>query len=302
MSKQFWTLNSKGEEVLRDLEKEHENFSIEKYNSGEFDGNNFIWYEMFDMYLMESNGCDYERKGCYIKEGDVVVDIGANIDDWNQLVLETYPYANIHLFEVDLRIHKRLKTELEGRFPKEQLHINNLAVTYSPEDKTVFHYCEKQNWILFNRHFDLEKQYNLLPPIKNTIASTTIDLYCQENNVKFINFLRIGITDSILSVLDGSEKMLMSDRIDFIQFKHESSLEESPASIKQLFNHLKQSKYFLLKIDQDNLIYMEGLIDVLKNQDSYFLAVNDRFKSLILGQSPEMLLPSCFKITYAAKP
>ena len=37
MSKQFWTLNSKGEEVLRDLEKEHENFSIEKYNSGEFD-------------------------------------------------------------------------------------------------------------------------------------------------------------------------------------------------------------------------------------------------------------------------
>ena len=29
MSKQFWTLNSKGEEVLRDLEKEHENFSSE---------------------------------------------------------------------------------------------------------------------------------------------------------------------------------------------------------------------------------------------------------------------------------
>lgn len=79
MSKSFWTIDKNGNEILRDLEKEHEGFSLEKYNSGEYDGNNFIWYEMFDMYSHDSIGCDYERKGCYIREGDVVVDIGANI-------------------------------------------------------------------------------------------------------------------------------------------------------------------------------------------------------------------------------
>jgi len=77
--KLFWTLDKNGEQVLRNLEEEHKNFSLEKYNAGSFDGNNFIWYEMFDIYSHESNGCDYERKGCYIQEGDVVVDIGANI-------------------------------------------------------------------------------------------------------------------------------------------------------------------------------------------------------------------------------
>jgi FkbM family methyltransferase len=79
MSKQFWTLNKNGNEVLRNLEEEHKGFTLEKYNQGEFDGNNFIWYELFDMYSHDSNGCDYERRGCFIKEGDTVVDIGANI-------------------------------------------------------------------------------------------------------------------------------------------------------------------------------------------------------------------------------
>lgn len=79
MKRLFWTLDKFGNEVIRDLEKENEDFSIEEYNHGKFDGNNFIWYEMFGMHLMDANGCDYERKGCYIKEGDVVVDIGANI-------------------------------------------------------------------------------------------------------------------------------------------------------------------------------------------------------------------------------
>jgi FkbM family methyltransferase len=79
MNKQFWTLNKNGNEVLRNLEEEHKGFTLEKYNQGEFDGNNFIWYELFDMYSHDSNGCDYERRGCFIKEGDTVVDIGANI-------------------------------------------------------------------------------------------------------------------------------------------------------------------------------------------------------------------------------
>lgn len=79
MSKLFWTYNKEGNQVLRNLEEEHKEFTLERYNLGQFDGNNFIWYELFDMFSHDSNGCDYERKGCFIKEGDVVIDIGANI-------------------------------------------------------------------------------------------------------------------------------------------------------------------------------------------------------------------------------
>jgi len=79
MNKKFWTLNKDGKEILRDLEKENFDFTFEKYLNGEFDGNNYQWHEMFNNYIYDDNGCDYERMGCYIREGDVVLDIGANI-------------------------------------------------------------------------------------------------------------------------------------------------------------------------------------------------------------------------------
>jgi FkbM family methyltransferase len=78
-NKLFWTLSSDGTEVLRDLKKENEGFSKVRYDNGEFDANNFQWYEMFHHYVYDDLGCDYERYGCYIKEGDVVLDLGGNI-------------------------------------------------------------------------------------------------------------------------------------------------------------------------------------------------------------------------------
>lgn len=77
--KPFWTLDLNGKEVLRDLDKEHENFSHENYLKGLSDHYNYLWHEMFYNYSYDDNGCDYERMGCQIKEGDHVLDIGANI-------------------------------------------------------------------------------------------------------------------------------------------------------------------------------------------------------------------------------
>lgn len=80
MSKKlFWTLSPQGNKVLRDLETENENFTIEDYRLGKYDANNYIWFEMFQSFSFQSDGCDYERMGCQIEKGDVVLDIGANI-------------------------------------------------------------------------------------------------------------------------------------------------------------------------------------------------------------------------------
>ena len=97
-NKLFWTLRPSGTEVLRDLAMENETFSIEKYVAGEFDANNFQWYEMFHHYVFNDNGCDYERMGCYIKEGDVVLDLGANIGIFAHRA-ETRGASRVYCFE-----------------------------------------------------------------------------------------------------------------------------------------------------------------------------------------------------------
>lgn len=79
MGKKFYTLNRNGNQVLRDLEEEGKYFNMEDYHKGVFDGNNYQWHEMFNHYVYDDLGCDYERYGCYIKEGDFVLDLGGNI-------------------------------------------------------------------------------------------------------------------------------------------------------------------------------------------------------------------------------
>ena len=78
-NKLFWTLSPNGDEILRNLEEENKEFSTNDYFNGKFDANNYQWYEMFNHYVCDDLGCDYERYGCYIEEGDVVLDLGGNI-------------------------------------------------------------------------------------------------------------------------------------------------------------------------------------------------------------------------------
>ena len=77
--KLFWTLGPNGDEILRNLEEENKEFTTNDYYNGKFDSNNYQWYEMFNHYVYDDLGCDYERYGCYIIEGDVVLDLGGNI-------------------------------------------------------------------------------------------------------------------------------------------------------------------------------------------------------------------------------
>jgi len=89
----FYTLNSNGEKVLRNLWEENTfgAFSLEKFHGRDplFDDVNYMYYENFQMFEnYGSEGSDYERYGCVINEGDVVVDIGANIGMFSRRALE----------------------------------------------------------------------------------------------------------------------------------------------------------------------------------------------------------------------
>lgn len=81
--KQFWTVDDEGQFVLRDLDYEAKNW-FDKRNgktdpTKNSDAYNACWFEIFDFYECGSDGCDYEKYGCQIQPGDVVVDIGGNI-------------------------------------------------------------------------------------------------------------------------------------------------------------------------------------------------------------------------------
>jgi len=77
--RKFWTIDKHGNYHLRDLELEDKFFNWDDFWSGKLDAYNYMYKENFNHYINDDNGCDYERYGCTIKEGDVVLDLGANI-------------------------------------------------------------------------------------------------------------------------------------------------------------------------------------------------------------------------------
>jgi|694.fasta_scaffold20099_21 FkbM family methyltransferase len=90
---EFYVIDENRRKILRNLQKENLDlgFTLEKYNKGDasFDDFNYMYYENFEMFgIFDSFGSDYERFGCAIEEGDVVVDIGANIGMFSRRALE----------------------------------------------------------------------------------------------------------------------------------------------------------------------------------------------------------------------
>ena len=76
--KNYW-LNKKEQVKLYNLHDFSKDFTWDTMRTGLHDGNNHMYKEMHFTHNEYTNGCVYERLGCVIEKGDVVVDIGANV-------------------------------------------------------------------------------------------------------------------------------------------------------------------------------------------------------------------------------
>ncbi len=81
--KEYTVLNRGGEYIKRNLYQENLNCFID----GTYDHYNTLFNEMWGVTEYDSNGCDYERYGTKIEEGEIVMDIGANIGTFSNRAL-----------------------------------------------------------------------------------------------------------------------------------------------------------------------------------------------------------------------
>lgn len=97
MRKNYW-LNRGGIIESRNLFETSRVFSWENMNEGRQDGYNHLMNEMHHAFDQYTKGNVYERYGCIIEEGDIVVDAGANVG-----VFSNYAYhkgaSKIYAFE-----------------------------------------------------------------------------------------------------------------------------------------------------------------------------------------------------------
>ena len=91
--------------------------------------------------------------------------------------------------------------------------------------------------------------------VSDGLANRAIDKYCQDNNVKCIDFIKIDVEGAEYRVLKGAENMLKKKLIKSGIFETGETLTDAKVSEKQLMEYLEEYGYILQKIPNNCIFW-----------------------------------------------
>ncbi len=197
---------------------------------------------------------------CKIKSSGVFLDIGANLGWYSVLLGTVYPKLNIQSFEPDPLNHALFQENI-GLNGCKNIEAHAVALADTEQEKTLYLYPHKNR----GRH-------SLLPTKgaeQVKVPCTTIDAFCEKQNIQEIDLLKIDIEGYEYFAFLGASKMLARTNHLFMEFS--PNLYTKDAS-KEMLLDLLISKGFsphyidesskLVATSREALIGEERIIDL----------------------------------------
>jgi FkbM family methyltransferase len=144
----------------------------------------------------------------------VLFDVGANIGQTINRLQELFPFATIHAFEPGQAAFNRL-LETYSKIPR--VHLNNLALG-SKQGRQIF----------FENSLSVMSSFLPLGPdgwglisSQREIEVSTVDGYCSEHNIPFIDLLKTDTQGFDLDVIKGARGLLNDRKIHLLYLEHD---------------------------------------------------------------------------------
>jgi FkbM family methyltransferase len=186
-------------------------------------------------------------KGYMNNDSPTLFDIGANTGNYSLELRRAFPNAAIWAFEPNPKAFERGNerlTPLGVRCSKQGLGAK-------PGKSKVYTYTNdplSQHASIYKNVFlDLHKSDNLS---EFEFELTTIDEFCDEQDIHFIDFMKIDTEGHELEVLRGAERMLRQDRIGIIQFEFNTLHVISRVFLKDFYELLTGHDIYRLNKDR----------------------------------------------------
>jgi FkbM family methyltransferase len=213
---------------------------------------------MYSAFKKRQDAFEIELLKKYIKPGDTILDIGANIGFYAKILSElTGPTGKVYCFEPDKTNFRHLQKNVSGQT---NIILNNKAVgpknellkIYTSKDLNVDHRTYKPE------EFDEEIE----------IPSVSIDSYLV--NEKTIDFIKMDIQGFELEALKGMIKTLEQNKsVRLISEFWPYGLKRAGSSETELYEFLRNMGFncFLLERNVLSPLTREKVIDLSKYSD-----------------------------------
>lgn len=192
------------------------------------------------------------------KKDLVIFDVGANIGKYSLLLHETFgARAKIYSFEPSEQTYSEMMLNVSG---VPTIQPFNLGLGNQRETVTLYK-DSPHSPIASVYKRDLEHA-GIDLNIAEQIQLTTLDEFCQDQSIRYIDYLKLDVEGHELKVLQGAESMLAKGSIDFIQFEF-GGCNISSRTFFIDFYQLLHKDYHIYRIVKD------GLFEITRYLETY---------------------------------
>ncbi len=252
----------------------------------QFWGNKNFQFLFEMLQSLSTKGLNYGRASDYSNNGEskllekvgamvgtassVLFDVGANQGEFTKHILEAWGGMSyqVYAFEPSKKTFEMLLGAVQG---SPFVHLYNVG--FGEQPGTVELYYDREGSGLASVYpRDLShRRINFTE--HETIELTTLDLFCRQNHIECIDFLKMDVEGHELAVLKGARQMFEERKIKIVQFEFGGCNIDSRTFFRDYYNFFKDD-FRLHRILSNGLRPIEAYSEKLEVfQSANYLAV-----------------------------
>jgi FkbM family methyltransferase len=191
----------------------------------------------------------------YLQRDMTVFDVGANVGELTLIFSRFIGAGKVHAFEASESTYERLVSVCTAA----DLHnvvLNRLALGEA-EGTVKLHIYDQDHRAWNSRAARPLENYGIdIKPVSvEDVPASTVDIYCERNNISKINLLKIDVEGAEFQVLLGANKMLTDQRIDCIVFEFGQTTFDMGNDPTAIENYLTSKGYHIRNLMEGEPVF-----------------------------------------------